>query len=158
MKYIACGLFATGSFFICIYHISQWIDILPWRPEFRPEGKYFVSGNSLFLIFGGWIRRSEAVIWAWGCTAPRLACQWPQKDEYAQRTGTHARPNRTSLERFLCLTCPLYRIGKWMAVPALASRRSSCGVAAVEGMLYCVGGNDGTMCLGTSSFEFYWNL
>ncbi len=28
-------------------------DISPWRPEFRPEGKHFVSGNSFIFIFGG---------------------------------------------------------------------------------------------------------
>ncbi len=28
-------------------------DIRPWGPEFGPEGKHFVSGNSLFFIFGG---------------------------------------------------------------------------------------------------------
>jgi hypothetical protein len=25
----------------------------PWRPEFGPEGRHFVSGNSLFLYFWG---------------------------------------------------------------------------------------------------------
>jgi hypothetical protein len=25
----------------------------PWRPEFGPEGKHFVTGNSLFFVFGG---------------------------------------------------------------------------------------------------------
>jgi kelch-like protein 17 (actinfilin) len=32
----------------------------------------------------------------------------------------------------------------------MSSRRSSCGVAAIENFLYCVGGNDGTMCLATA--------
>jgi hypothetical protein len=26
---------------------------LAWRPVFGPEGEHFVSGNSLFSIFGG---------------------------------------------------------------------------------------------------------
>ena len=30
----------------------------------------------------------------------------------------------------------------------MSSRRSSCGVATMDSLLYCVGGNDGTMCLG----------
>jgi hypothetical protein len=29
----------------------QWKDIRPWRQEFGPEGKHFVSEN-LFFIFG----------------------------------------------------------------------------------------------------------
>ncbi len=33
--------------------LAQWKDKRPWRPEFGPEGKHFVSGNSLFYIFGG---------------------------------------------------------------------------------------------------------
>jgi kelch-like protein 17 (actinfilin) len=37
-----------------------------------------------------------------------------------------------------------------MSVPSMSSRRSSCGVAAIENFLYCVGGNDGTMCLATA--------
>jgi hypothetical protein len=28
-------------------------NICPWRPEFGPEGRHFVSGNSLFFILGG---------------------------------------------------------------------------------------------------------
>ena len=60
----------------------------------------------------------------------------------------------------LCKGCVPYiyvqptfiRMGKWMAVPSLASRRSSCGVTAQDGYLYCVGGNDGTMCLGKRIF------
>ena len=42
------------------------------------------------------------------------------------------------------------RMGRWMSVPSMASRRSSAGVAVPnDGYLYCVGGNDGTMCLST---------
>ena len=42
------------------------------------------------------------------------------------------------------------RMGRWLSVPSMTSRRSSCGVAALDGVLYCVGGNDGTMCLGNN--------
>ena len=31
------------------------------------------------------------------------------------------------------------RMGKWMSVPSMSSRRSSSGVAAVDGFLYCIG-------------------
>ncbi|KAG5861763.1 hypothetical protein JTB14_005649 [Gonioctena quinquepunctata] len=31
----------------------------------------------------------------------------------------------------------------------MSSRRSSCGVAALNGHLYCIGGNDGTMCMSS---------
>ena len=31
--------------------VVQWKDIRPWRPEYGPEGKHFVSG--LFFYFGG---------------------------------------------------------------------------------------------------------
>lgn len=41
------------------------------------------------------------------------------------------------------------RLGRWQAVPSMSSRRSSCGVAAMDGLLYCVGGNDGTMCMSS---------
>lgn len=55
------------------------------------------------------------------------------------------------------------RIGSWSPVPSMSTRRSSCGVAALDGHLYCIGGkccgyftwqslifvvgNDGTMCM-----------
>lgn len=31
----------------------------------------------------------------------------------------------------------------------MTSRRSSCGVASYDGSLYCIGGNDGTMCMSS---------
>jgi kelch-like protein 17 (actinfilin) len=40
-------------------------------------------------------------------------------------------------------------MGKWMPVPSMSNRRSSAGVAALDGFLFCIGGNDGTMCLQT---------
>ncbi len=30
----------------------QWKNICPWRPEFGPEGRHFVSGNSFIFILG----------------------------------------------------------------------------------------------------------
>ncbi len=30
--------------------VVQWKDMRPWRPEFGPEGKHFVSG--IIFIFG----------------------------------------------------------------------------------------------------------
>lgn len=41
------------------------------------------------------------------------------------------------------------RVGSWSAVPSMSSRRSSCGVAALDGHLYCIGGNDGTICMSS---------
>ena len=42
---------------------------------------------------------------------------------------------------------------------SMASRRSSCGVAAMDSQLYCVGGNDGTMCLGKiKQFIFFIHI
>ncbi len=72
--------------------LAQWKDISPWRPEFGPEGKHVVSGNSLFFkIFG------EAAKLRWtGARSARLACFLAQKDGCAQRTGAHARPKPTS--------------------------------------------------------------
>jgi hypothetical protein len=32
--------------------LAQWKNICPWRPEFGPEGRLFISGNSLFLFWG----------------------------------------------------------------------------------------------------------
>jgi hypothetical protein len=48
--------------------VVQWIDIRPWRPEYGPEAKHFVSG--LFFYFGGC---SEAAIGGGGRAAPCLA-------------------------------------------------------------------------------------
>ncbi len=31
--------------------VVQWKKIRPWQPEFGPEGRHFVSRNSLFLYF-----------------------------------------------------------------------------------------------------------
>jgi hypothetical protein len=33
--------------------LVQWKDIRLWQPVFGPEENHFVSGNSLFSIFGG---------------------------------------------------------------------------------------------------------
>ncbi|XP_071447605.1 kelch-like protein 17 [Hetaerina americana] len=48
------------------------------------------------------------------------------------------------------------REGRWVTLPAMSSRRSSSGVAAMPGdegvggaAVYCVGGNDGTMCMSS---------
>jgi hypothetical protein len=45
-------LFKSGN------HVRKWRDfyaptVRSWRPEFGPEGKHFVSGNSLFFSFWG---------------------------------------------------------------------------------------------------------
>jgi hypothetical protein len=37
--------------------VVQWKDIRPWRPEFGPEGKHFVSG--IFLYFWGMQRSCD---------------------------------------------------------------------------------------------------
>lgn len=39
------------------------------------------------------------------------------------------------------------RMKRWESIPSMNNRRSSSGVAALNGMLYCIGGNDGTMCM-----------
>lgn len=41
-------------------------------------------------------------------------------------------------------------VGRWQSVPALSQRRSSAGVAALEGNLYCVGGSDGSSVLSSA--------
>jgi hypothetical protein len=47
----------------------------PWRPEFGPEGKHFVSGNSLFSIFGG----AAKLRWGGGRAAPVGRVYEPKK-------------------------------------------------------------------------------
>lgn len=37
----------------------------------------------------------------------------------------------------------------WTAIANMLSRRSSAGVAVLDGMLYVAGGNDGTSCLNS---------
>jgi len=39
--------------------------------------------------------------------------------------------------------------GKWHVMPGMVNRRSSCGVATLNGKIYAVGGNDGTLCLSS---------
>lgn len=41
------------------------------------------------------------------------------------------------------------RVGRWSTVPSMSSKRSSVGVATLDGELFCVGGNDGTMCMAS---------
>ncbi len=49
--------------------LVKWKDIRPWQPEFGPEGKHFISGNSLFLIFGGRIKQRK-LRWSGGAQRP----------------------------------------------------------------------------------------
>lgn len=37
----------------------------------------------------------------------------------------------------------------WTAIANMLSRRSSAGVAVLDGLLYVAGGNDGTSCLNS---------
>ncbi|VDL76267.1 unnamed protein product [Nippostrongylus brasiliensis] len=45
------------------------------------------------------------------------------------------------------------RQGKWISVPSMINNRSFCGLAAVNGLLYAVGGNSGNETL--NSVEVY---
>ncbi|GBN77466.1 Kelch-like protein 17 [Araneus ventricosus] len=47
----------------------------------------------------------------------------------------------------LMIFFPPFQEGKWQQMPHMINRRSSCGVAALDGMLYVVGGNDGSLCM-----------
>lgn len=43
-------------------------------------------------------------------------------------------------------------------MPSMMSRRSSCGVATLDSMLYVVGGNDGSLCMSSvEKFDFARN-
>ncbi len=90
-----CERWGEGGRGILYFEASvvQWKDKRPWRPEYGPEGKHFVSGNSFIFILGG----SAKLRWAGGGAAPRWAWQRPQKDGCAQCTGAHARLKPTSL-------------------------------------------------------------
>lgn len=52
-----------------------------------------------------------------------------------------------------CDQCSVYLCNKqsntWTAIANMLSRRSSAGVAVLDGMLYVAGGNDGTSCLNS---------
>lgn len=41
------------------------------------------------------------------------------------------------------------QVNTWTPIANMLSRRSSAGVAVLEGMLYVAGGNDGTSCLNS---------
>ncbi|XP_072831825.1 kelch-like protein 17 isoform X1 [Vicugna pacos] len=45
--------------------------------------------------------------------------------------------------------CPSPQVNSWTPVASMLSRRSSAGVAVLEGALYVAGGNDGTSCLNS---------
>ncbi len=58
-----CGGWGEGRGILYIKDlVVQWKDIRPWRPEFGPERKHLVAGNSFVFIFGGWIKSSEAAM------------------------------------------------------------------------------------------------
>ncbi len=65
----------------------------PWRPEFGPEGKHFVSGNSLFFYFWG---SSEAAVG--GRAAPVWRVYEPKK------TGAHSARARMRAQNPLVYT------------------------------------------------------
>lgn len=44
---------------------------------------------------------------------------------------------------------PPTQVNSWTPVASMLSRRSSAGVAVLEGALYVAGGNDGTSCLNS---------
>lgn len=44
---------------------------------------------------------------------------------------------------------PLMQVNSWTPAASMLSRRSSAGVAVLEGALYVAGGNDGTSCLNS---------
>jgi len=69
---------------------------MPQAARVWAEGRHFVSGNSLFFIWG----RGEAAMDG-GRAAPRWAWQWAQKDGCVQRTGAHARPKPTIYHIFI---------------------------------------------------------
>uniref|UniRef100_A0A8D2MCE0 Uncharacterized protein n=1 Tax=Zonotrichia albicollis TaxID=44394 RepID=A0A8D2MCE0_ZONAL len=62
-----------------------------------------------------------------------------------------------------CHPCPM---NTWSPIANMLSRRSSAGVAVLEGMLYVAGGNDGTSCLNSverynpksNTWETLWSL
>lgn len=59
------------------------------------------------------------------------------------------------LLKFLCsyyYPCP---VGQWMALPSMTTRRSSVGVAAMNGVVYAVGGYDGQSRQCLNSVELY---
>ena len=55
--------------------------------------------------------------------------------------------------RWTCNQCSVSCFNKqsntWTAIANMLSRRSSAGVAVLDGMLYVAGGNDGTSCLNS---------
>jgi hypothetical protein len=67
--------------------VVQWKDIRPWRSEYGPEGKHFVSG--LFFYFGGC---SEA---AMGRGAQRPFCVFISPKRRVRAEHGRARAART---------------------------------------------------------------
>ncbi len=53
--------------------VVQWKDIRPWRPEYRPEGKHFVSGQ--FFILGD----AAKLRWAGGARSAPFGVAMRQK-------------------------------------------------------------------------------
>uniref|UniRef100_A0A5F9C7S4 Kelch like family member 17 n=1 Tax=Oryctolagus cuniculus TaxID=9986 RepID=A0A5F9C7S4_RABIT len=62
-----------------------------------------------------------------------------------RRQGGAGCPGRVCLQQVLCPP----QVNAWTPVASMLSRRSSAGVAVLEGALYVAGGNDGTSCLNS---------
>jgi hypothetical protein len=58
---------------------------MPWRPEFGPGGRHFVSGNS-YLLFGG---SSEAAMGGGARSAPLGVAKSPKRRVRAAHGRAH---------------------------------------------------------------------
>ncbi len=72
--------------------LAQWKDIRPWRPEFGPEGKHFVSGNRLSLFLKN--KKQRSCDGRGGRAAPLFGELMSPKRRV--RAAAHAWPKHTS--------------------------------------------------------------
>jgi len=84
-------------------------NIRPWQPEFGPEGKHFVTGNSLFFVFGG----AAKLRWAGGRAAPIGRGNEPKKTGARSARARTRGQKPTSMIDFLKFMYSVAFNAKW---------------------------------------------
>lgn len=143
------------------------------------------SLNGLIYVTGGYdgasclnsVERYDPLVATWSSVAAmdtrRRYCRLAVMDGLLYAVGGYDGSNyQSTMERLdprvstqfarLLVSVLIHSIdtqeGKWYTMPSMVSRRSSCGIATLDGSLYVVGGNDGSLCMcSVERFDFTRN-